>query len=254
MFAKLKSTVLLAIVGTSLLLAGCVSDNTGSSPYGDLLNIQLANSPFDDPGSKARNKSYALRGEPEKYDYDAIYAAVVNDDEIMNKFDYTKMNSKYLRQQVRYFGSEAPGTIVIDASGPLLYFIQPNGMAIRYGIGVGKEGFGWTGTSNLQRKTTWPTWTPPAEMIARSPELAQYANGMPGGIDNPLGARAMYLYKDGKDTLYRIHGTSKPFSIGKKVSSGCFRMINQDAADLYARVEPGANVFVRDYLTQLDTK
>ena len=149
----------------------------------------------------------------------------------------------------RFFGPEAPGTIVVDVSGPYLYLVQPGGMAMRYGIAVGREGYGWTGTAKVQWKQKWPTWTPPPEMIARKPELKKYAEGLEGGSDNPLGARAMYLYKDGKDTMYRIHGTTKPFSIGHKASSGCFRMINHDVIDLYARVKNGANVFVRERVT-----
>ena len=241
------------LVGAMLVAGGCTSTSS-SSPVDALLTTQVAYSPFDDPGSRARNKAWDARPEPVQFDYDSVYATAADEDFTISAFNHKKMNNKYLRQQVRYFGAEAPGTIVIDISGPYLYYVQPKGMAMRYGIAVGKEGFGWTGTANVQRKTTWPTWTPPAEMIARSPKLAKFANGMPGGTDNPLGSRAIYLYKNGKDTLYRIHGTSNPFSIGKRASSGCFRMINQDAADLYARVEPGANVFVREYLADMDTR
>jgi len=254
----IRKASILSVLGAALLASGCTSNNTGSSTNGGMIASQIANSPFSDPGSQARNRAYAARPQPQQFDYSSAYASTIdsteNGDVPIRAFNYKKMNSKYLRQQVRYFGSEAPGTIVIDISGPFLYFVQPRGMAMRYGIAVGKEGFGWTGTANVQRKTTWPTWTPPAEMIQRSPKLAKFAQGMPGGTDNPLGARAIYLYKNGKDTLYRIHGTTKPFSIGRKASSGCFRMINQDATDLYARVSPGARVFVREYLTEVDTK
>ncbi len=256
--AFIRKASIISVLGTALLASGCTSNTTGSSTHGGMIGSQIASSPFTDPGSLARNRSYAARPQPQQFDYSSVYASTVDStdtgDVNIRAFNYKKMNSKYLRQQVRYFGSEAPGTIVIDISGPFLYFVQPRGMAMRYGIAVGKEGFGWTGTANVQRKTTWPTWTPPAEMIQRTPKLAKYAQGMPGGADNPLGARAIYLYKNGKDTLYRIHGTTKPFSIGRKASSGCFRMINQDATDLYARVSPGARVFVREYLTEIDTR
>ena len=172
----------------------------------------------------------------ERYDYDMVYGAIVDDGVNIPAFNHRKMNSKYLRQEVGYYGPERPGSIVVDARRKHLYLIQPGKKAIRYGIAVGKEGFGWTGSSVLQWKQKWPTWTPPAEMIARKPELQKYADGMKGGDENPLGARAMYLYKDGRDTMYRIHGTTKPHSIGKAASSGCFRMINQDVIDLYNRV------------------
>ena len=135
--------------------------------------------------------------------------------------------------------------MIVDARRKLLYLVQPGGMAIRYGIAVGKEGYGWTGSSVLQWKQKWPTWTPPAEMIERKPELQKYADGLEGSPENPLGARAMYLFKNGRDTLYRIHGTTQPFSIGKAASSGCFRMINQDVIDLYERVGTKVAVHVR---------
>ena len=173
------------------------------------------------------------------------YAPIVDDDISLPAFDYTKMRERYLRRVVDLRTRYKPGTIIVDTTGPFLYLVQRGGKAIRYGIAVGKEGFEWSGDSVVKRKTKWPTWTPPTEMIARSPKLAKYAGGMPAGIQNPLGARAMYLFKDGKDTMYRIHGTNHPFSIGKNASSGCFRMINQDVIDLYERVKPGAKVIVR---------
>lgn len=173
------------------------------------------------------------------------YAPVVDDEIELPAFDYTKMRERYLRRVVKLRTRYKPGTIIVDTTGPFLYLIQRGGKAIRYGIAVGKEGFEWSGDAVVKRKTKWPTWTPPAEMIARQPKLAVYAEGMPAGVRNPLGARAMYLFKDGRDTMYRIHGTNHPFSIGKNASSGCFRMINQDVIDLYDRVKPGAKVIVR---------
>jgi lipoprotein-anchoring transpeptidase ErfK/SrfK len=151
---------------------------------------------------------------------------------------------QFQRQIVKFRTAEKPGTIVIDGDQHFLYYVLPDFQAIRYGIGVGREGFGWAGVVNVGYKTEWPTWTPPAEMIERDPRLAEYANGMPGGPGNPLGARAMYLYEDGRDTIYRIHGTSEPWSIGLSVSSGCIRMVNEDVIDLYERVEKGAKVIV----------
>ncbi len=152
--------------------------------------------------------------------------------------------SEFKRRVVDFRTAEAPGTIIIDGNRHFLYLVQPNFKAIRYGIGVGKDGFGWAGIVNVGRKTEWPTWTPPKEMIERDPAAAKYANGMPGGPDNPLGARALYLYEGGRDTIYRIHGTSQPWSIGLNISSGCIRMNNDDVIDLYNRVQIGAKVVV----------
>jgi lipoprotein-anchoring transpeptidase ErfK/SrfK len=144
---------------------------------------------------------------------------------------------QYRRQLVSVETREAPGTIIIDSEKRFLYLVLPNGEALRYGIGVGREGFGWSGTERITRKAEWPGWTPPAEMRARQPGLPTY---MPGGPDNPLGARALYL----GNTLYRIHGSNEPWTIGQAVSSGCFRMTNEDVTDLYDRVKVGAKVIV----------
>jgi lipoprotein-anchoring transpeptidase ErfK/SrfK len=145
---------------------------------------------------------------------------------------------QYRRQPVYFRSHEAPGTIVIDTSERFLYLIQSPTNAMRYGIGVGRDGFTWTGILKITRKAEWPDWTPPAEMIERQPYLPRWMAGGPG---NPLGARAMYL----GNTVYRIHGTNAPETIGHAVSSGCFRLVNDDVADLYARVAVGAKVIVR---------
>ncbi|MDF2118780.1 L,D-transpeptidase [Roseiarcaceae bacterium H3SJ34-1] len=136
---------------------------------------------------------------------------------------------------------QRPGTITIDTQNRYLYLSLPDGRALRYGIGVGRPGFEWKGVARVGRKAEWPSWTPPAEMLKRRPDLPRF---MPGGIDNPLGARAMYLYSGGRDLLYRIHGTNEPWSIGEAVSSGCIRMMNEDVKDLYTRVGVGATVVV----------
>ncbi len=151
---------------------------------------------------------------------------------------------EFRRQVVRFRTAEKPGTIIIDGDKHFLYLVQEDFTAIRYGIGVGRDGFGWAGIVEVGRKAEWPRWTPPAEMVARDPEAAKWANGMPGGPENPLGARALYLYEDGRDTIYRIHGTHQPWSIGLDISSGCIRMNNDDVIDLYNRVQPGAKVIV----------
>jgi len=142
---------------------------------------------------------------------------------------------------------EAPGTIVVDTKQHFLYFVLPGNRAIRYGVATGADDQAWAGTSVVARKAKWPHWMPPASMVARWPELrpTAEAGGLSGGPDNPLGARALYLYKDGRDTLYRIHGTNEPETIGSEASSGCIRMRNIDAIDLYERVALGAKVIVK---------
>ena len=152
--------------------------------------------------------------------------------------------AQYHRQIVRNTTGEAPGTIVVDPGQKLLYLVQSDGRARRYGIGVGREGFAWSGEATIGMKREWPKWDPPVEMQARDERARAFAAGMDGGTDNPLGARAMYLFKDGRDTLYRIHGTNEPRSIGQAVSSGCIRMLNADVIDLYGRVPVGTKVVV----------
>lgn len=151
---------------------------------------------------------------------------------------------QFRRQTVEYTGGEFPGTIIVDTKARHLFKILPDRQAIRYGVGVGREGFLWSGMAEVGAKQMWPTWNPPAEMVARDPNAAKWANGQPGGPDNPLGARALYLYQDGKDTLFRIHGTNAPKSIGKAVSSGCIRMLNQDVVELYRLTPIGTRVLV----------
>ncbi|WP_246730284.1 L,D-transpeptidase [Nitratireductor mangrovi] len=150
----------------------------------------------------------------------------------------------FRRQLVKFRTAEKPGTIIIDGNQHFLYLVQPGHKAIRYGIGVGREGFGWAGIVKIGRTAEWPTWTPPAEMVARDPNAAKWAGGMPGGPSNPLGARALYLYEGGQDTIYRIHGTPEPWTIGLDVSSGCIRMNNDDVVHLHERIQVGAKVIV----------
>src|ERR1700676_2658104 len=148
-----------------------------------------------------------------------------------------KLNPRLQRQMVVYSTNEAPGTVVIDTPHTYLYYVLGNGQAIRYGIGVGREGFTWSGTQTITKKAEWPDWTPPPEMIARQPYLPRHMAGGPG---NPLGARAMYL----GGTVYRIHSNNAPETIGTRVSSGCIRLTNEDVADLYSRVNVGTKVIV----------
>ncbi len=149
----------------------------------------------------------------------------------------SELPARLRRQVVSYATREAPGTIIIDTPNTYLYVVLRNGQAIRYGIGVGRDGFTWSGVQSITKKAEWPDWIPPAEMIARQPYLPRYMAGGPG---NPLGARAMYL----GGTIYRIHGTNAPGTIGTQVSSGCIRLTNEDVADLYSRVNVGTKVIV----------
>jgi lipoprotein-anchoring transpeptidase ErfK/SrfK len=147
------------------------------------------------------------------------------------------IDPKFFRQEVAYPGREAPGTIIIDTANKFLYLVEDGGRALRYGIGVGRPGFLWAGIKTVTAKREWPDWRPPTEMLARRPDLSRF---MPGGIDNPLGARALYL----GSSLYRIHGSNEPWTIGTNVSSGCIRMRNEDVTDLYQRVRVGSKVVV----------
>lgn len=174
----------------------------------------------------------------------AMYAARKDGAKTLPAIDVTAFHRELLRNEVDFPTTEAPGTVVIDTTGPFLYLVEPGGRATRYGIAVGREGFGWTGDGTIARRAKWPTWTPPPEMIARDPHVAKWAGGQPGGVTNPLGARALYINFGGADSGYRIHGTNTPKSIGWAASSGCFRMLNQDVIDLYDRVQIGAKVIV----------
>ena len=159
-------------------------------------------------------------------------------------FNYNKIPEAFRPAVVNYTGRQWPGTVIVDTPARQLYLVLQGGKAMRWGCAVGKDGFRWAGLADVGRKVMWPRWTPPKEMIARSPEKAKWANGMPGGPENPLGARALYLFQNGNDTLYRIHGTTDPMSIGHNASSGCIRMINQDVVELYRRVPIGSRVVV----------
>jgi lipoprotein-anchoring transpeptidase ErfK/SrfK len=158
--------------------------------------------------------------------------------------DYLLVKAQFRPRVVDFPTNEPPGTIIIDTRRRFLYLVLGGGKAKRYGVGVGRRGFQWAGTASIGRKAKWPTWIPPAEMMARDDEAAKWPDGMPGGLNNPLGARALYLYQDGTDTLYRIHGTREPTTIGRAVSSGCVRMLNADVADLYEQTSIGTKVVV----------
>jgi lipoprotein-anchoring transpeptidase ErfK/SrfK len=173
------------------------------------------------------------------------YGPIENEPFAVRALDLNKVDPDLLRQQVAYAGPYAPGTVVVSIPERRLYLVQPGGSAIRYAVGVGRdEALNFRGSAVIGRKAEWPTWTPTASMIQHIPRYKAYANGMPGGSDNPLGPRALYLFRDNQDTHFRLHGTTEPRSIGKAVSSGCIRLFNQDIIDLYNRVPVGAPLVV----------
>jgi lipoprotein-anchoring transpeptidase ErfK/SrfK len=158
--------------------------------------------------------------------------------------DISKVDPKYYRRKVRYESREEPGTIVVDPANYYVYRIEGDGNATRYGANVGRDGFRWSGDAYVGRKAEWATWTPPKEMIKRQPEAAKYARGMPGGLDNPLGARTLYLYQNGAYTLYTIYASSDVESIGSGITSGCVGLLSQDMIDLYDRTPVKTKVVV----------
>ncbi len=158
-----------------------------------------------------------------------------------------KVSPKFYRRQVEYPTDEAVGSIIVDTKNFYLHLVQEHGKAMRYGVGLGRAGFAWAGRARVGWKQEWPKWTPPDEMIARQPELQKYSadnGGMPPALDNPLGARALYIFQGKRDTLYRLHGTLEEWSIGKAVSSGCVRLLNQDIIDLYNRAPTHSPIVV----------
>ena len=177
-------------------------------------------------------------------DAEKMYAAVPDKKFPIEAIDPSRVDQKYYRRIVNYESNEAPGTIIVDPSKFYVYRIEGEGKATRYGANVGREGFLWSGEAYVGRKAEWPTWTPPREMIKRQPEVAKYAGGMPGGPENPLGARTLYLYQNGRYTLYTLYSTSDPDSIGSGVTSGCTGLLTQDMIDLYDRTPVNTKVIV----------
>lgn len=176
-----------------------------------------------------------------------MYAAAPGERFPLPAVRIARIPPRFWRQRVAYASPHPAGSVIVNTATYHLHLVEPNGAAMRYGVGLGKAGFEWSGQGVIQWKAAWPKWTPPAEMIARNPNLAPWSaqnGGMPPGPKNPLGARALYIFQNGQDTLYRVHGTPDPFSIGKAVSDGCVRMINQDVIDLFARVRSGARIIV----------
>lgn len=175
---------------------------------------------------------------PASPDYASMYRAVEDGGHALPAIPFSKVDERFLRQIVDDPTGEKPGTLVVNTTDKHLYWVLEDGKAMRYGVGLGRQGYSWKGRAIVQWKRKWPTWTPPSAMIRRDPKLEKWRQGMQPSISNPLGSRALYIFKDGVDTLYRIHGSPDWKSIGKSASSGCVRMFNQDVMDLYDRV-PG---------------
>ncbi|QCI99740.1 L,D-transpeptidase [Agrobacterium larrymoorei] len=179
--------------------------------------------------------------------YAEVYGPKPDEQFPLPAIPYEKIDRRFYRQMVDNPTGERPGTIVVDTANHFLYLTYENNQAMRYGVGLGRQGFEWSGRGVIQYKRQWPRWTPPDEMIARQPELQPYSSangGMAPGLMNPLGARALYIFKDGQDTIYRLHGSPEWWTIGKSVSSGCVRLMNQDIVDLYNRVPDGTPIVV----------
>lgn len=220
-----RSTRRAVVLGLPLALAGCVT--TSRSPVAAHV----------DPSGQAPVFSET---------YAEMYGERTDGEFTVPAVNLDRIDPQFLRTTVEYHGPEAPGTVVVDPDLGFLYLVHRDGRAIRYGVGVGREGFAWSGEALVKSKQKWPKWFPTPEAKLRQPELATYAeSGFPGGLTNPLGARAHYLWQGSHDTYYRIHGTPEPWTIGGHVSSGCILMINQDVIDLYERVPEGTRVVVR---------
>lgn len=207
--------------------------------FGLLASIALAGcSTTSDPTQVTRVETTRIFSES--------YGSVTDAGYTLPAIPISRLDKKFHRQIVEYATKERPGTIIVNTRERFLYYILPNGRAVRYGIGVGKQGFAWSGEAYIAWKQAWPTWHPPKEMAERKPDVARYVEkGMGPGLNNPLGARAMYLFNEkGQDTLFRLHGTPEWASIGTAASSGCIRLMNQDVIDLYSRVRPGRNTKV----------
>lgn len=174
----------------------------------------------------------------------SLYGALPQEQFPVPAVDLSLVDERFLRRQVDYPTSEHVGTVIVDTQNFYLYHVEEGGKAMRYGVGLGRAGFEWSGRARIAWKRPWPTWTPPADMIARQPELEEFRGGMEPGLDNPLGARALYIFQGNVDTLYRLHGTNENWSIGQALSSGCVRLLNQDVIHLYGRVASGSPILV----------
>ena len=222
---------LAAAGGAFVALSACSTAN-GGSQFIDSLQIEPP-TPVD--------------VDPVFGDYINMYAPVSDGGYKVPGIPMKKVKPKFVRQIVADPTGERPGTLVVDTSTHFLYMVRKNGEAIRYGVGLGSTGFAWSGRAIIQWKRKWPKWTPPYDMIRRNPKLEKYSvhnGGMPPGLNNPLGARALYIFQNKEDTLFRVHGSPEWWTIGQSVSSGCVRLMNQDIIDLYDRVPPKTPILV----------
>jgi len=225
-----------AAAAGGLLLAGC-STSSNSSGEGSSTLAKLRDKFKKQPKIKTTKSTFA-----------SLYGPLPNEKFPVAAVPEGELEERFFRQQVNYKTSEKVGSLIVDTQNFYLYLVEPKGKAMRYGVGLGKAGFEWSGRARVLWKQEWPKWTPPAEMIERRPELEKWSEengGMPGGLDNPLGARALYIFEGNVDTLYRLHGTPEHRSIGKAVSSGCVRMVHQDVIDLYGRVKTKSPILVK---------
>lgn len=229
-----RNLLSLMAVGTASTLAGCAS--SGPVTRGYTITYRDNATQVVDPSMGAGNS-----------ELDVMYGQIADGGFVIPAVPYQKIPSRFYRQRVSNSTGQPAGTVVVDTKSRFLYLTEPGGTAMRYGVGIGREGFAWQGEGVIQWRQRWPKWTPPDEMIARQPELISYSaknGGMQPGLRNPLGARALYIFQNGQDTLYRLHGSPEWNSIGKAVSSGCVRLMNQDIIDLYDRVPEKARVVV----------
>lgn len=220
---RIRTSLTALGLSSVLALAGCASTATKTTP--------ASPAPAAAPAYVETTQIFG----------DEVYGATTDAGYALPAIPINKVDKRFHRQIVAYETPEKPGTVIVNTRERFLYYILPGGKAVRYGIGVGKQGFAWAGEAYVAWKQEWPMWHPPKEMAERKPEVARYVEGGMGpGLTNPLGARAMYLFNEkGQDTLFRIHGSPEWASIGTAASSGCIRMINQDVIDLYSRVRPG---------------
>jgi lipoprotein-anchoring transpeptidase ErfK/SrfK len=230
-----RRAFVLGSVSMTAALAGCATAERAPIP-------EMARRPIE-PASEA--------------ELQARYAAVEDSGHLLPAIPYKQIDPKYYRQRVVDPTGETPGTVVVDTPGRFLYVVEPGGTAMRYGVGIGKDGFAWQGEGIIHWRQPWPRWKPPNEMVARQPSLKKFSienGGMDPGVKNPLGARALYIFQNGQDTLYRLHGSPEWASIGKATSSGCVRLVNQDVMDLYTRVPYHARIVVhQDVLKTVPT-
>ena len=229
---------------------GAVSSLVGCASYGGpVVQTVEYRDPAYEPVGVAPPPSGGFFGgsSGDQPDPAVIYAATEDGGHVIPAVPYQQIDPRYYRQRVPNPTGQPAGTVVVDPEHRFLYVVENGDTAMRYGIGVGRQGFAWEGEGVIQWRQKWPRWNPPNEMVGRQPELAKYSianGGMDPGLMNPLGARALYIFKDGQDTLYRLHGNPEWRSIGKAVSSGCIRLLNQDVIDLYDRVPSKARIVV----------